>query len=392
MKLQFPKGFIWGTSTAAAQVETAFEHQWKGVKATDGYTFDNTTEHEKRRDEDISYIKQFGSMYRCGVDWSKLQRGAFQEFDESTVLEYQDFFQKLRKEGMQIMFVLHHFSNPLWFENNGSWLNEDNIPAYLDYCKKCIKHFGEYVANWNTFNEPNVYAANSFITGLFPPFQKNYFKGDKALKHMAMAHDIAYDFLKAYDPTKPIGISQNTVLFEGRNLLGKLPAKLADWWFNKKTAELFKKSDYCGLSYYALMPFDPFPITELETPEKIAKLGMPHDKMWCYYPEGFLTIMRRNYKKYKKPIIITENGICTDDPERRIQSIKDYLKICHQAIEEGIELQGYIHWSTWDNFEWNIGPTYRFGLVTVDFETMDRTMTSAGKYYSKVTKENAIDI
>ncbi len=390
--LKFPEGFIWGTSTAAAQVETAGDHNWNGVKTKDGYTFTRTTDHEKRRDEDIEYIQQFGSMYRCGVDWSRLQLEAFAPFEPNVVEEYRDFFKKLNARGTQIMFVIHHFMNPNWFEKNGTWLNEDNLTAFVDYAKKCVDHFGDLVANWNTFNEPNVYAANGFFTGIFPPFKKNYFKANRAIKNMGKAHDIVYDIIKKKYPDIPVGISCNTVYFKGTNILGKLVAKIADWWFINFAPQHFAKLDYWGLSYYAYMPCTPFLISEVDYPGKLAKMGYQHDKMWAYVPSAFKEIIHRFHKKYNKPIIITENGICTDDPQKRINSIKDYLQIMHEVIQEGVNLKGYIHWSTWDNFEWNLGPTYRFGLVKIDLDTMERQMTDAGLYYAKVTQDNGLEI
>ncbi len=390
--LKFPDGFIWGTSTAAAQVETAGDHNWNGVEAMDGYTFSRTTDHEKRRDEDIGYIKQFGSMYRCGVDWSRLQNEAFAEFDKDVVEEYRDFFQKLNAEGTSIMFVIHHFMNPNWFEKNGTWLNEDNIPAFIDYARQCIEHFGDLVENWNTFNEPNVYAINGFMIGGFPPFKKNYFKANKVLKHMGKAHDVVYDLIKKSYPDKWVGISCNTVDFQGINFLGNIVAKFARWWFMDRAADHFSKVDYWGLSYYAHIPMNPFPITEIDTPGRLDKMGYVHDKMWAYKPSAFRDIILQFHQKYNKPIIITENGICSDDSNERISCIKDYLSILHGLIQSGVDIKGYMHWSTWDNFEWNLGPTYRFGLVRIDLETMDRQMTDAGTYYSQLTKENGLEI
>lgn len=388
MQYTFPSDFLWGTSTAAAQVETVFDHQWKNLKSKDGYTFQRTTDHEKRRDEDLGYIKQFGSVYRCGVDWSRLQRSAFAPFEKDVVAEYVEFFQKLNAANMKIMFVLHHFSNPMWFEENGTWENADNIPAFTDYVRQCIEHFGEYAYNWNTFNEPNVYAANGFALGAFPPMKKNPVAAVMVMKNMGKAHDASYQMLKAHYPDKQVGISLNTVHFEGQNFLGRQAAKFADWWFIDKAASYFEQLDFWGLSYYAYIPLNPKPITEIDTPGELAKMGIPHDKMWGYKPEAFRDIIKRFFRRYKKPIIITENGICTDDCNVRISSMQDYLKICHELIDEGVDLQGYIHWSTWDNFEWNLGPTYRFGLVRVDMETMERTMTKAGEYYAELTTNN----
>lgn len=392
MRLDFPNGFLWGTSTAAAQIETASDHNWKGFKSKDGYTFDRTADHELRREEDVDIIAEFGTVYRCGVDWARLQTKAYGDFDPAVVREYTSFFQKLNDKGIQIMFVIHHFTHPTWFDKNKAWLNADNIPVYIDYAKKCVQHFKDYVFNWNTFNEPNVFCLNAYITGNFPPQQNNIFKGTRALKNMAKAHNEIYPFIKQQTPDKPIGISLNTALFEGLNFIGKQLAKFTDWWFVKQTADLFKQVDYLGISYYAHIIFNPGAITEIDQPGQLAKMGYPHDAMWAYKPEGLGFNIQRLFDKYKKPVIITENGICSPDPQARIQCLKDYLGVIHKLIENGVDIKGYIHWSTFDNFEWNLGPTFQFGLASVDLDTRDRTITEAGLFYNAICKSNSIEV
>ncbi len=392
MDLQFPDDFFWGSSTSAAQVETASSHNWKGVTTRDGHLFDQTTDHEKRRDEDIEYIAQFGQVYRCSVDWARLQSSGYAPFDEEVVEEYQVFFDLLAQRGVKIMFVLHHFANPVWFEHNGGWLNEENVSAFVDFARQCLEHFGKYVFNWNTFNEPNVYALNAYLLGHFPPFKKSYFKANRVLKNLGRAHDIIYQVIKETNPHVPVGISLNTAYFEGLNFFSKGPAWFTDWWFHHKAAKPFRQVDYWGLSYYAYVPFTPIPLTEIEHPGSLGRRKIPHDKMWGYQPAGLGIMLRRFWKKYKKPLIVTENGICTDDPQVRIQAIKDYLHVCHQLLEDGIPIQGYIFWSTWDNFEWHLGPTYRFGLVAVDPITKDRKMTEAGRFYHKITQTGTLKL
>ncbi|MCB0548469.1 MAG: glycoside hydrolase family 1 protein [Phaeodactylibacter sp.] len=392
MRLEFPENFFWGTSTSATQVETASAHNWRGFKSRDGYILDQTTAHEELREIDAEYILQFGTAYRCGVDWARLQPEPFAPFVPEVVEEYQRFFGLLNNGGTRILFVMHHFTNPLWFEENGGWLNEDNISSFVDYARQCIEHFEPYVFNWNTFNEPNVYALNAYMLGVFPPHVRSFFKANRVLRHLKKAHEVVYGLLKAKCPEKPVSISLNTGNFEGANWLGKIPARITDWWFIDRAARHFEKVDYWGLSYYAHVLFDPFPITEIENPGKLDAMGVPHDKMWGYKPEGLGKVLRRFHKRYRKPIIMAESGICTDDPKRRIQAIRDYLQVCHRAIQEGIDLRGFIHWSTWDNFEWNLGPTYRFGLVRVNLDTMEREMTEAGTFFAKVAEENAVNV
>ncbi|MBP6828206.1 MAG: family 1 glycosylhydrolase [Saprospiraceae bacterium] len=392
MNLKFPEGFVWGTSTAAAQVETASNHPWRGLKARDGYVFHRTTDHEKRRSEDTAFILRFGNIYRCGVDWSRLQTEPYAKFDKKVAAEYRSFFETLQKGGVRLMFVLHHFAHPNWFEEAGGWTKDENIPMFLDFVRQCIKHFGEYAAYWNTFNEPNVYAMNAFILGNFPPFKKGrYFTANRVLDNMGAAHDIAMAMIREKSDA-PVGISLNTAYFEGVNPAGRLVAAFVRWWFMNRAARPFKKCQFWGLSYYAYMLFDPFPIDAIDRVGELEKRNIAHDKMWGYRPEGLGWVLRRFYKKYQKPIIITENGICTDDARQRISAIRDYLKVCHDAIQEGVDLRGYIHWSTWDNFEWHLGPTYRFGLVRVNFETMEREMTPAGLFYEEISRNNGFNV
>lgn len=392
MRINFPEGFIWGTSTAAAQVETAGSHNWRGRKAMDGSVFERTTDHELRRETDAALIAQFGSVYRCGVDWSRIQPEPQGKFVPEVVAEYQHFFQDLRSRGVSIMLVLHHFAHPEWFEKMDAWTNEDNIPYYLEYVRLCVKHFGEYVSYWNTFNEPNVYAMNAFMLGNFPPAKKaRYFLANRVLDNMGTAHDIAYRMISEKSDA-PIGISLNTALFEGRGILGKLVAAFVDWWFMRRAAQPFERCDFWGLSYYAYMIFNPFPVDAMSGSRTLDAWNVPHDNMWAYRPEGLGKALRRFHKKYQKPLFITENGICTDDPQLRIKAIKDYLSVCADAIKDGVPLLGYIHWSTWDNFEWHLGRSYRFGLLRVDFNTMEREQTPAATFYANVTRENGFDL
>ncbi len=393
MILSFPEHFFWGTSTAAAQVETAGDHPWRGLLAKDGYRFERTTDHELRRTEDAEYIARFGSIYRCGVDWSRLQPSPMARFEEEVVGEYRSFFKLLRQKGVSLMLVLHHFCHPNWFEQAGGWTNEDNIPFFVNYAQQCVKHFGEFVSYWNTFNEPNVYAYNAFFSGAFPPHKKGRYRtANRVLDNMGEAHDIVRQLIREKSKRTPVGISLNTAFFGSTNFLGRAAAAFSRWWFLDRAARPFRKCDFWGLSYYAYILFDPLPVDMINRPDAVKKTGLPHDKMWLYKPDGLGWVLRRFWKKYQKPIIITENGICTEDDNLRIQALRDYLRVCHDAIGEGVDLKGYIYWSTWDNFEWNLGPSYRFGLVRVDFRTMDRTMTDAGRFYEKIAQQNAVDV
>lgn len=209
--------------------------------------------------------------------------------------------------------------------------------------------------------------------GEFPPFKKNLFQAFKVINNLGIAHQKAYDTIKSKS-TAPIGISHNTVCFEGEHFLGKPLAKLFDWWFMDYCAKQFEKVDFFGMSYYAKMPFVPLPLTYIEDKERFERENRPHDDMWEYYPKGMYDNIMRYWKKYQKPIIITESGVCTEKDEVRQKAMKDYLKFVHQSISEGADVKGYFWWSTFDNLEWNLGCTYRFGLYRTNFETMEQSI------------------
>lgn len=391
-KLSFPGHFLFGTSTSAYQIETAFEHDWCQVTSRDGHVFDCTTDHEKRYEEDVSIIASLAPNYRMSLMWSRLQREPLATFDEKTREEYHALLGTLRSKGVQIMMVLHHFTNPQWFARLGGWERKENIALWEDYARKLVDEFGTYVSLWNTFNEPNLYVSMGWIAGEFPPFKKNLVAAKKVIENISIAHNKLYRYIKEKYPHTAVGISHNAAVFSAHNILGYIPAKLMDWLYMDYAPALFNSSDFFGMSYYARITHDPFPITYIETPEKIKRLGKAHDDIWEYYPQGLKECLQRYWNSYRKPIIITENGICTKNDSLRIKAIHDYLKLVHEAIGEGIDVRGYYHWSAWDNFEWSLGPTFQFGLYGHNLETKERTKKPSADIYSRIafTREMTI--
>jgi beta-glucosidase len=137
------------------------------------------------------------------------------------------------------------------------------------FCAKKCDTFGHLVDTWNTFNEPNVYVSNGWITGEFPPFKKGkIFLARKVLKEISKAHEEAYDIIKQKS-TAPIGISFNTVQFKGEVFPGQILAKIFDWWFNEYCHNHFLKVDFQGLSYYAKMSFRPLPLDNMNHTEQL---------------------------------------------------------------------------------------------------------------------------
>jgi beta-glucosidase len=392
MKLTFPQHFQFGTSTSAYQIETALDHDWCGVVSRDGHVFDRTTDHEKRYAEDINIIASLAPNYRMGLMWSRLQRSPLGELDEQTKKEYHLLLQNLTSRKVNIMMVLHHFANPRWFARAGGWSVNKNISLWLDFAKKVVDEYGQYVSSWNTFNEPNLYTSLGWVAAEFPPFKRNFLEAKRVIENIGTAHNLMYDYIKEKFPETLIGISHNCTVFAAENLLGILPSKIYDYCYMEFAPKQFNKIDFFGMSYYARIAFDPMPITYLLTPEKLRKAHKQHDDMWEYYPQGLGECMKRYWKQYGKPIVITENGICTSDDTQRVQAIQNYLSIVHKTMEEGVEVLGYYHWSTWDNFEWSLGPTYKFGLYACEPETKDRIKKPSADIYSAIAFSKVLDL
>jgi beta-glucosidase len=383
---------MFGTSTAACQIETAFEHDWKGVQSRDGNIFERTTDHEKRQDEDIEIISSLAPNYRMSLMWSKLQRSPFAPLDKAAKEEYHSLLQGLLLRNVRIMMVLHHFANPDWFAKLGGWEKQENADLWIDFAKKVIDEFGDCITAWNTFNEPNLYVSLGWVGAEFPPFKKNIWLARKVIRNMATAHEVVYACIKTKYPSSQVGISHNCTLFKARNLAGRVPAAILDWLFMEYPLSLFNKVDFFGMSYYAKIEFDPFPITFLFQPAKVKRLNKPHDDLWEYHPAGLGECIRRFWNKYKIPIIITENGVCTGDDRKRVEAIQDYMKEIRQCLDEGIDVGGYFHWTSWDNFEWSLGPTFRFGLYECDPDTKARKKKPSADVFSRLAYNKEIEV
>jgi beta-glucosidase len=145
------------------------------------------------------------------------------------------------------------------------------------------------------------------------------------------------------------------------------------------------------MSYYARVSHDPLPITYMNSPDKIKKLGKPHDDMWEYHPEGLRTCIKRYWDKYKKPIIITESGVADATDTLRLQAIGDYARILHELLQAGIDIKGYFWWSTWDNFEWNLGPAMKFGLYACDPKTKERIKRPSADSFRRLAHHKMIE-
>jgi len=393
--LDFPKTFMFGSSTSAFQIEGAGNTEWKGFIGADGTRLDKAIDHYRKFKQDLKYILYLGNAYRFSMDWSKLQKSAYSPLDHKAVSHYMEIFKTLRQNDKKIMLVINHFSNPLWLAKKGGWTNRKSVEIYFDYLRKILKAYSYYIDYINTFNEPNGYAIMAYIMKEFPPRRFNPFLRRRVLANMKRAHSMAYDYIKEHYPHIKVGISHAcmyTQPLREKNIWQKFLKWFLDYYMFEHVHEMFTqdgKVDYIGFSYYGRILISGFPVTAYEEKGRkvLDKLGLEHDDMWENYPAGIYYLIKRFYKKYKKPIIITENGTCTNDDRIRIENIYNHLYYIKKALDEGIDVAGYFHWSTFDNYELSYGPTRRFGLVSIDFDSPDlkREIKKSGEYYHRIS-------
>ncbi|MEA2016704.1 MAG: family 1 glycosylhydrolase [Actinomycetota bacterium] len=398
--LSFPENFIFGTATSSFQIEGAGYTEWKNFTGADGTKLGTAIDHYRKYKEDLDYILYLGNAYRFSMDWSKLQRSCYSPLDNKTASHYMEIFKTLKKNSKKTMLVLNHFSNPLWFFNKGGWTSGESVKIYFDYVKKVLDIFSGYIDYINTFNEPGAYAIMTYIMKEFPPKKFSPIQRNKVLRHMSRAHREVYDYIKDNFPNIKVGISHAC-------MFTRITSRYSIWqnflrWFLEhymfeSVHELFtagKKVDYIGFSYYGRILISKYLTVAYEQRgrEALDRLGLEYDDMWEIYPAGIYHLIKKFYKKYSIPIIITENGTSTYNDEFRAKNLYNHLRYIKKAIDEGIEVRGYFHWSTFDNFELAHGPSRRFGLVSIDYNSPDlkREIKKSGEYYHRISSTNKL--
>jgi len=405
--IQFPKDFLWGAATSAYQVEgNNYNSDWweweksAGVKDLSGLACN----HYERYEEDFDLIRSLGhNCHRLSVEWSRVEPedGVF---SQKEIEHYIKVVTALKERGIEPIVTLHHFTNPLWFSKLGGWENQDASRCFLSYAERIVSALSGSVRYWVIINEPEVYLYYSYIIGIWPPQEKSPRKAKTVFDNLAKAHIAAYrlihDIYKKSGLASPfVGTAQHIRSFTLRvnNLRNRAAAAIRDRIFNRMFLNTLIRAhalDYIGLNYYTrdIVDAQSWNINSLlyDIYEENARNIKKNDLGWDIYPEGLFTSLM-SLKKYRLPVFILENGICTQNDDERWRFILSHLKKVHAAMDSGVKVIGYIYWSLMDNFEWADGFAPCFGLIEVDYRTMKRTIRESAKKYSIVCKTGILD-
>jgi beta-glucosidase len=380
--LKFPDGFFWGASTSAYQVEGEINNcDWAEV-----YPAGTACDHYNLYEKDFDIAKSLGhNAHRFSIEWSRIEpeEGKFSEIE---IEHYRKVILALRQRDIEPFVTLWHWTLPLWIRDLGGWENKKTVEYFARYVGETAAEFKDDVKFWITLNEPEIYTSMSYLKGVWPPQNKNLISYLSVLHNLIKAHKKAYKIIKKIQPDAKISIAKNNVYFEAykNRLINKLLKKFIDWWWNFYFLNQIKDElDFIGLNHYFHNRIN-YGFNKNEN-KVLSDMG------WELYPEAIYYVLK-DLKKYNKPIYITENGLADAKDEKRTKFIKEHLYWVHKAIKQGVDVRGYLHWSLLDNFEWDKGFWPRFGLVEVNYKTMERKIRPSALEYAKICKENKLEI
>ncbi len=423
--VKLPEDFLLGSATAATQIEGGDKfsnwYQWSlEGKIANNESSIIAADHYNRVEEDIALMKEMNhEIYRMSIEWSRIEpkEGVWAQ---EGIEHYQNEITSLVEAGIKPLITLHHFSHPQWFEEKGQWTNNQSVSYFKRFTKKVVSSLGHLVNEYCTINEPNVFAMDSFIDGKYPPGKNDdissYFK---ASKNLILAHLEAYRMIHSirkrmgYQDTQ-VGIAIHLAYFEvsGNKLLTEFSKKLMDYSFHQMFLRGMIEGrlsfplgrgyplgegiycDFIGVNYYSrhlihssnnpAMLFGEVRVEEALAEDKLNDLG------WEIYPQGLYKVAKKVYDKYKLPIYITENGIPDAKDTKRVKFIYEHLQEIEKLLSHRVDIRRYYYWSLLDNLEWNDGYAPRFGLIEVNYHSLERTIRKSGRFYGEICKSKEV--
>ncbi|MFA5841758.1 MAG: glycoside hydrolase family 1 protein [Candidatus Paceibacterota bacterium] len=450
MKYEFPDGFLWGASTSAHQVEgnslmalknlhekdgaiiefggeaekinvrndwTEWEKEnagrlareakqkfgylenWNDIEgeATDpqNYISGIAAGHYNRFREDFDLAKNLGhNAHRFSIEWARIEpeKG---RFDGKQIEHYRQVLTALRERGIEPFVTLWHWTNPLWVSEAGGWENPETVESFSKYADYVAKELGGLIKFWVPLNEPGTYIGMGYIQGAFPPGKRlNLFAANRVFKNLMGAYRQTYLIIHERNPEALVGISHYAVFMSPykNRFYNKLLVKALDYVRNWRFIDSAKgANDFIGIQYYHTdsIRWSPLFDSKWGIVDARNSNSWTTDMGWDVYPEGLYHLIKRA-QKYGKPVYITENGIADKKDLQRERFIKENLKQTARAISEGADVRGYFYWSLMDNFEWDKGFWPRFGLIGIDYKTLERTPRPSAYSYKKIIEDNGI--
>lgn len=417
-------------------------------KVVGGDTGDIAIDHYNRMPEDVQIMKDMGlQAYRFSIAWSRIMPEGKGAIEKRGLDFYSRLTDQLLEQGIKPLPTLYHWDLPEALDKEGGWLNRDTAQHFADYSAVVFETLSDRIDTWATLNEPWCSAFLGYGAGIHAPGHQNAAEAFKAAHHLLLGHGKAVEAMRSMKPEHKLGIVLNLApvyligeapadhpahqaialqdamlnrLWLNSILSGEYPSTLLDLGsvFTSSVqegdlAQISRPLDWLGVNYYqdsrSVPDFSGSTSGYIDSTgngsmpgsqgvKPAPAVGEITDFGWSTTPDGLRVLLESLDQDYENmpPIMITENGCAYDDPmvdgviddKRRIAYLTDHLKAVSEAIEQGVDVRGYMHWSLFDNFEWAEGYSKRFGLIHVDFETQKRTLRNSAKLYSKIIRNN----
>jgi beta-glucosidase len=398
----FPPGFLFGAATSSHQVEggNRWNDWWEAEQAGRlPHASGDACRHYELYERDFDLARSLGhNAHRLSIEWSRIEPEPGR-WDGAAIEHYRDVLAALRARGLEPIVTLHHFTNPAWLAREGGWERRGAVRHFERYVDLIARELGEAVHFWITINEPTVYALHAYVHGEWPPFQRSWLGARRVLKNLLRAHTAAFRVLRERCPDARVGLSHSAphvTPCDPRRLRDRLAAAVRDHLLNEAYVPPADELDFLGLNYYtrALVRSQGFGAGALFG--RACKEAHHTDRGplaqtgWEVHAPGLSAVLAR-FARLCVPLMVTENGIATEDETLRRQFLRDHLAQVAEALAAGIDVRGYLWWSLIDNFEWALGKRPRFGLAAVDFATQERRPRPAAEDFERVCRTGRLE-
>jgi len=405
----FPENFLWGTATAAHQVEGnninseswVLEHLPNTVYAEPS---GDACDHYHRYPSDIALLAELGfNAYRFSVEWSRIEPEEG-EFSTAALDHYRRMLATCHEHGIAPMVTFHHFTSPRWLQRHGGWLDEKTPERFARYCERVTDHLGDLITAACTLNEPNISAVLEAILpfrvtdgpwweeaaqalGVAPaPMGLFQFVTDPHMRDTILAaHRRAFDVLHAGPGDFPVGLTLALHDFQaaegGEEKMTEYRYRMADVYL-----EQLRDDDFVGVQNYARMVVGPEGIVQPDG--DVVKNQMGEE----VYPQALGGAIRHAVQVTGIPVYVTENGMSTEDDTQRLDYFQRALWSMVNCLEDDIDVRGYFCWSAFDNFEWVSGYGPKFGIIEVDRQTQERTPKPSAHWLGNVARTNTLGV
>ena len=388
--IRFPEGFRWGVATAAHQIEGGnTNNDWWEFETRPASTVAEPSgaacDSWNRWREDHDLVAALGvDDYRFSIEWSRLEpeRGGW---SEDAMDHYVRICEDLRDRGIGPVVTFHHFTTPLWVTELGGWENPETADLFADFCERAAARLDGLMVRACTINEPNVVALMGWGLGVFPPGERDRGAVENVREIFVDAHRKSRAAVAANAPGVPVGLtlsmSEWTAADGGEQRLERYRARMEDLFLDATAGD-----DFLGVQTYSRVHVGPDGLLGPEPGAETLTMG------YEYWPQALEATLRRAWEVTggNVPLLVTENGIGTDDDTQRIAYVTSALEGVLRVIEGGIRVDGYTYWSLMDNFEWALGYAPRFGLHSVDRTTFARSPKPSAAWFAEVVHNHGL--